>query len=323
LLADFELFGCDHSLVPSWGVPSGCGSPTIADFDADGAPEIGIAGDTHYTVYDNSTGNWIALWSNEIQDHSSGRTGASVFDFEADGEAEVVFSDENALHVWTGSIGADRLGAATFDAQDQNSGTAVEFPSLADVDGDGSTEILLASNHLLESGGWFGVRCIGSGTGPEWAGSRPVWNQHTYHITNVGDDLSIPTTVSPNYESYNNFRTQDQGTRPANWLPDLVVSNVEYCANCDNDKASFYVVVDNQGLDEATGVDMVISDTLVGELTRETVSLQPQESQLLGPYLIDINDWMDVMTVYIDIENSEDECDENNNVWEVGTVTCD
>ena len=74
------------------------GPPTIADFDGDGRPEIGIAGANRYAVYDiyrngetvvypggnpaPNLGEVYARWESPTQDESSNSTGSSVFDFE-------------------------------------------------------------------------------------------------------------------------------------------------------------------------------------------------------------------------------------------------
>ena len=323
----YIMEGSDGTLLASFSVPEGgtsalaAGPPTIADFDADGEPEIGIAGRVEYVVYEDAgSGSWVPLWTNTIFD-ASGATGASVFDFEADGEAEVIYAGTDELFIWAGSDGTDRLGLAGLDPTDHVSGTGAEYPSLADVDGDGSTEILLASNESTGSG-WFGVRSIGSGSGPAWAPSRPVWNQHSYHITNVNDDLSIPTSESPNWDTYNNFRTQDQGERPGSWLPDLTISAVEYCVDCDGGESTFYVVVENQGLGASGPVDMVISAD-GNTLETESVDLNPQESIVLGPYFIDNIDWIGTLQVDIDPADDVLECDEYNNDQVIGLLPCE
>ena len=38
-----------------------------------------------------------------------------------------------------------------------------------------------------------------------WVPTRSIWNQHSYHITNVNDDGKIPTIRKPNWQTYNNF----------------------------------------------------------------------------------------------------------------------
>src|SRR5262245_58181145 len=44
-----------------------------------------------------------------------------------------------------------------------------------------------------------------------WMPSRPLWNQHAYHITNINDDLTVPVSETPNWLSYNNYRQNIQG----------------------------------------------------------------------------------------------------------------
>jgi preprotein translocase YajC subunit len=48
---------------------------TIADFDGDGEPEVGVAGYSGYVVYDT---DGTLVWETATTDHSSARTGSSV-----------------------------------------------------------------------------------------------------------------------------------------------------------------------------------------------------------------------------------------------------
>ncbi len=90
--------GTDGSVVWDVAVPGGLGGPpTVADFDGDGLPEVGIAGKNRYSVFD---GDGTVLWSAVTQDASSGITGSSVYDFEGDGVADVVYADEVNLWVF-------------------------------------------------------------------------------------------------------------------------------------------------------------------------------------------------------------------------------
>ena len=196
LLYSFALPGCDWAYT--------CGPPTIADFDGDNEPEIGIAGNIGYSVfeYDDVGDAWVELWGNAIDDSTSGATGSSVFDFDMDGQDEVVFADEHRLYIWNGADGVDRLAPSlplTADwSGDHSSGTQIEYPVIADVDKDGSSEIIVASNTWGDEGvGWHGVRSIGHGAGEPWAPTRPVWNQHSYHITNVEDDSRFQRVSAP------------------------------------------------------------------------------------------------------------------------------
>ncbi len=114
------------------------GAPTIADYDGDGAPEIGAAFAGAYWVYDPADNK--ALWHASSKDATSGRTGSSVFDFNGDGRAEAVYADECYVRVYDGITGAVQFSQARF------SSTWNENPIIADVDGDLSAEIVVGSS---------------------------------------------------------------------------------------------------------------------------------------------------------------------------------
>src|SRR6202022_1757379 len=101
------------------------GAPTIADFDGDGKPEIGIAGQGAYVVYKPGTG---FIWSSPTRDCSS-NTGSSVFDFEGKGQANVVYSDQCYFRVYDGKTGKELV------KEKNSSCTAYEMPIVADIDG--------------------------------------------------------------------------------------------------------------------------------------------------------------------------------------------
>ncbi|HJL01185.1 MAG TPA: FG-GAP-like repeat-containing protein [Polyangiaceae bacterium LLY-WYZ-15_(1-7)] len=127
------------------------GPPTIADFDGDGRPEVSTAGASRYVVVDldcaaDPIGECASgrtdgiLWTQPSQDQSSNRTGSSVFDFEGDGRAEVVYGDECFLRVYDGET-----GDVVF-SQARSSCTWYENPVIADLDGDFNAEIVLGDN---------------------------------------------------------------------------------------------------------------------------------------------------------------------------------
>src|SRR5581483_2317748 len=123
-------------------VPNGWGGPpTVADFDGDGRPEFGTAGPQNYFVFSTDClaspkpakclGSVPgALWMPPTKDRSSGGTASSVFDFNGDGRAEVVYRDECWLRVYDGVTGKAIFARAI------TSGTALELPVIADVDND-------------------------------------------------------------------------------------------------------------------------------------------------------------------------------------------
>jgi len=128
------------------------GPPTIADFDGDGRVEFASAGATAYAVFDpdcsgtpdpttcaSMTTNGV-LWADISQDLSSNVTGSSVFDFDGDGRAEVVYGDECFTRVYDGLTGK------VVYSRYRTSCTWYENPVIADVDADFNAEIVSTSN---------------------------------------------------------------------------------------------------------------------------------------------------------------------------------
>ena len=289
------------------------GPPTVADFDGDGAPEIGVAGAYYYSVIetDGST-----LWSAAVYDASSNITGSAVFDFEGDGKADVVYADELTLWVYDGATGEVKL-------QDDNhaSGTLYEYPLIVDVDGDGATEIVLASNDYRYTG-WHGITVIGDASGT-WRPSRPVWNQFAYHITNIDDDGAVPAVQESNWTRWNSFRAADSLAGRSSDLADLAVGDPEVCTlTCGDGEVDVLVTVHNAGLYDVTGVGVALVGDGVAVAT-ETVDLASGEGVTLGPYTLWPVEWGDELVVEIDPAGEVEECDEIDNRASLGPWPCD
>jgi hypothetical protein len=208
LVSSGSVWLLEHDGTVKWGpvpIPGGGagGPPTVADFDSDGVPEIGVAGAVRYAVFET---DGSLKWSAVVQDRSSNRTGSSVFDFEDDGSAEVVYSDELRLWVFRGTD-----GAVLFQTN-LSSCTWHEYPLVADVDGDGRAEILAVANNNCGLGPQRGIFVYGAADN-DWVLTRQIWNQHTYHITNVNADGTIPTVEDNNWQvpGLNNFRLNTFG----------------------------------------------------------------------------------------------------------------
>jgi gliding motility-associated-like protein len=179
------------------------GRCNIADYDNDGEPEIGVAGNSRYVVIDFNvaTNALTQLWIRNTIDPSQ-QTGGSAFDFEGDGATEVVYRDENMLYVYDGATGVTKASVQC------GSGTRTEFPTVADVNADGQADILC--NCANGDGGQTGFVRLYSSVGSRWIPTRQVMNQHAYHITNVNDDLSIPASQQSNtaHAAINSFLSQ-------------------------------------------------------------------------------------------------------------------
>ena len=314
----YVIAGDTGEVLYQFDLPGGGdgGSPIIADFDGDGSAEFGIASAVCYTVFDldcvvpdgegdgvdalttdrpgcqrpeietceygrhcacealedtQGTGDGI-LWSIYVQDESSARTGSSVFDFQGDGSNEVVYNDECLLMVLDGSDGSP------YFTRGNTNRTSSEYPIVADVTGDGQTNIVVSANNDqfsrdcedpindrperfpechpedddVERPSWCdeGTTGVFALQDPEdrWVRTRSVWNQFDYHIDNAGDEAgAVPTGPDRPWESHNTFRANQQGEVPLN-APDVVVSSVQTNARTCPPSIEFRATIRNDGV---------------------------------------------------------------------------
>ncbi len=248
----------------------GGGPPTIADFDGDGEPEIGIAARWYYLVYET---DGTILWAHKTKDFSSAVTGSSVFDFEGDGKAEVVYNDEAYLRVYSGNgsgVDADNDGYNDPEIlleEENTSGTLFEYPVIVDVDNDGSAEIVVSANDYAfkfagETFGSKGIRVF-KDVENRWVGTRKIWNQHTYHVTNVNEDGSIPLNEEANWNEphLNNYRQNVQGGDLTN-APNFVSTVETDGQSCAASGFRVTFTIENKG---SIGVRIgALSTTLLG-----------------------------------------------------------
>jgi hypothetical protein len=181
----------DPAVGNNWRRPA-----AIHDFDGDGLAEFSVSSANTYAVY---RGDFSILWSAPVAD-LTGVAGGTAFDFLGSGVAEAMYADESTLFVY------DEMGAVLL-AVPRESRTTTEYPVVADVDNDGSAEIVVVSESDL--GGSPTVQVIRD-VEDRWVPARRIWNQHTYHVTNVREDGTIPQFEPPNWETLNTFRTQAQ-----------------------------------------------------------------------------------------------------------------
>jgi hypothetical protein len=147
-----EVFGADLVGLGDPPTVGKGGPPTVADFDGDGRAELATAGASAYHVFDpDCAGTPDAAtcpsmrtdgiaWVQQSQDFSSNVTGSTVFDFDGDGRAEVVYGDECFTRVYDGLTGT------VVYSRFRTSCTWFEQPIVADTDVDYNAEIVTTSN---------------------------------------------------------------------------------------------------------------------------------------------------------------------------------
>lgn len=169
-------------------------------------------------------------WQRQSDDSSSRLTSSSVFDFNGDGAAEVLYNDECEFRIFDGISGDVHFAAVS------RGRTWTENPVVADVDNDGNAEVVTFSNtepgdRCDEDGqnpiGPNGIRVWGD---PQdtWVPARRIWNQQSYHVTNVTEAGTIPLHPPDSWDTlngrtYNTYRSQP---RTFGVAPDLTVTGV-------------------------------------------------------------------------------------------------
>ena len=223
---------------------------------------------------------------------------------------------------------------------------------LADIDGDGHAEMLIVSNGIdpgpggwkctvnettpingqtwkpgpVANGSYRGLVALGD-SADSWVGTRTLWTEHTYHVSNVCDDTDTACTGANTYGSIpspetknwtvpwlNDFRqnVQDKGIFNA---PDVIVALAVDCT----DPPLAHVSVRNigqAGLPAGVEADVYLQGVAakVGSVTT-TYPLLPGQTQTLDAALsapATSHGTFDAQ-IYIDPSNPKfHECNTNN-----------
>jgi len=191
-----EHDGANKMHRPGTNAPTDYSSPAaVHDFDGDGAVDFGIGVSTRYDLHAR---DGTVKWTKPVTGGNEQAPAGTAFDFLGNGVAQAVYNDQMRLYVYNGSTGAVQL-----QVDNPTMGT-LSYPIVADIDNDGSAEILTTS-----TGSNAGVHAIRDKE-DRWIQARRIWNQHTYHVTNVREDGTIPQSEPPHWETLNTFRTNAQ-----------------------------------------------------------------------------------------------------------------
>lgn len=171
-----------HTTVPVVG-KWGASIPYSGDLNGDGYPEIIFAvtniGMLAYT-YDTVTSNFSEMHHYAPFGETAGFT---VFDFNQDGQNEIVYRGATQLFIADGITLANLCPPVS-----ALSGTIAEYPVVADVNADGHAEIVITR----QGGGNGVVSVFGSAIPGAWSSARKVWNQWAYSSVNINEDMTVP-----------------------------------------------------------------------------------------------------------------------------------
>ena len=231
---DFTIFACPTQTGEYYkdGWKNGTGRVNIADLDGDGKLNISyVSGKFLYALDENLVPmSWSPMVVNE---ETSGYTGCTLFDFNGDGKSEIVYRDERFLYIINGTNGT------IYNQQSCVSRTNREYPIVADVDADGSTELCVTcgfddnasiTNFCdLTYSRYSHVRVFKSASDP-WVPARRVWNQHGYFNVNVNDDLTIPIQQQKHHLIFSTGNCTVGPNRPLNgFLNQAPFLNIDGC----------------------------------------------------------------------------------------------
>ncbi len=293
----------DHSSSP----------PAIIDVNDDGVPELFFRS-TEGSIALRADGS--VLWGplDEIGGRGGIQQGGVVAtDVNADGAPEIIDQHELGVELRDGGTGAILAAFDDLAAFGDDLG-----PLVADIDGDGSLEIVVAGRRATDPETVARVVVIGPSEG-RWARGRPVWHQRAYDITSIRDDGTIVSFPEPSWLHYNSFRYQPPHDGP---YPDLVPVLVETCAeSCDTTEGYVQLAVAAENLGSVAameGAQLVVyahtaSDGL-RELDRATLgeTIEPSMRSSSVVFTLDSSDWGDRRVIEV-VPAHDDECDWVNN----------
>ena len=319
----------------------------LADVNNDGYPEILFnyaVGMTAYR-YDPVSQTLQQMWQQSTSD-LGGATVMTAFDFNLDGNVEVVYRDESHMRIIDGVTG---LNQAQFECL---APTAAESSIIVDLDRDGHAEIITShSTYDVDHDFHANLIVFHAPANTTWAPARYVWNQHAYNTVNVNNDLTIPTTnfnpatafTGPDNivrRPFNNFLQQgtqlDQYGRPFAQLMNLAITgepSVEFQSDeivvemeiCNNGGIPFlppmYVTVYT---DSGQVVQSIEFSTALQPGDCENITLVIDQSELKPfgnpyPLRIAINDRGEGTAQYGGLQV---ECDTSDNYWPIEGTQC-
>ena len=90
-----------------------------------------------------------------------------------------------------------------------SSATLWEYPIVVDLEGDNNAELIVVANNTDSR--WAinnGVTVYGAADNLKpWKNATRIWNQHSYHQTNINQNGTVPTVELPSWLNNNTYRS--------------------------------------------------------------------------------------------------------------------
>ena len=286
----------EHDGALAWSASlavSNPGPPCAGDIDGDDEVEIVVPNGTALTAFE---ANGASKWSSTMSD-SSGGAGCVVFDMNGDEIYEVLFADEVALRLYDGSTGAVLWEDATHDSV-----TYFETPTVADVDNDGSAEMLVVNSSF--GGSTVGLTVFGH-NGSGWPAAGPTWGLHDFSATNQNPDGTIPSNPTAPWLAYNVFRGRPFDDVPG--APNLSAEETDLCvSSCDPEVGMVsvsYQVTNDGGNDAATSnasLYLVDGSTELLFATQPIPAIAAGEVAVSGVFEVPVSKWTGEYLIRVD-----------------------
>lgn len=220
----------------------------IGDVDGDGQDEICASIHGELTLLDLA-GNTLRSWPD---DGNRELGSCTLADLDGDGAYEVLDWNEGGFAAFSGAT-----GAILFSIPDFRTGVwPLASPAVADVDGDGSTDIVLTGTEAdsFETRPHT-VRVYSSASG-SWAPTTSVWSSASFAAgTASPDGRPQSRPLVPGWRRGMGFRAQPSLVG----IPDPRPIVDSTCVECDEGTAYVSVRVENRGGAPATGVGLHVS----------------------------------------------------------------
>jgi hypothetical protein len=298
--------------------------PTVgsafADTDGDGTPELctGVFSDTLVLLDLDGEVRWRAPRPIGVDPYQF--SACAMADLDADGAYEVIELATDGVFVRDG-----RDGSILYeDLTARGDYGLFHSPVIADIDGDGSSEIIIVGGLMGTPAESLGILRIYRPTTGRWSRGRPVWNQYNYDVTSITDQGTLALDPIPNWESYNTWRAQPPHDGD---LPDLAPLLLAACdAECDEGRVIVDVAVQNSGSQpsEPTRVSLrVLDDGSWVEVAATTINgLEPGTATDPIRFDVPLAEWRAPQVLVVETPAGTPECDRVNDRLDLDLHPC-